>query len=475
MTEGSITTDTHDHLTLIDTHAHLSFPDFDADRDEVLARAWDAPIEYIVTIGSGQGVEGNRSAVALAQKDRRIFAAVGIHPHDAERVGTSAIEALTAFIGQERVVAVGETGLDYHYQHASREAQESCFRAQLKLAHRHRLPVIIHDREAHADVWRIIEDEGVPPRGGVFHCFSGDVAFAEKLIEAGFFISIPGIVTFDRAHDLQGVAAMIPLERMLLETDCPYLAPLPHRGRRNEPAYLMHTAQKIAAIKGVAVADVARVTTLNAKRLFDLPGADIEPRIAYRIRNALYLNITNRCNCACTFCPKMADDYEVKGHCLKLVREPDVEQIFQAMGNPEQYDEVVFCGFGEPTKRLELVKEVARRMRASGVKRIRLNTDGLASLVYGRNILPELQGLIDAVSVSLNAPDAETYARICPSAFKERAYEAVKQFIKDAKDYIPEVTASVVGLPDLDIEACRRIAEQELGVKFRVRAYMQVG
>ncbi len=466
----------HDtHSQLIDTHAHLSFSDFDADRDEVLARAWDAPIEYIVTIGSGQGVEGNHTAVALAHTDPRIFAAVGIHPHDAEKEGAAGIEALTAFIGQERVVALGEMGLDYHYHHSSREAQEACFRAQLKLAHRHSLPVIIHDREAHAGVWRIIEDEGVPPAGGVFHCFSGDVAFAEKVVAAGFFISIPGIVTFDRAHDMQGVAAMIPLERLLLETDSPYLAPIPHRGRRNEPAYLIHTARKIAAIKGVALSDVARVTTLNAKRLFNLPGADIEPRIAYRIRNALYLNITNRCNCACTFCPKATDDYEVKGHCLKLAREPDVEQIFQAMGHPEQYEEVVFCGFGEPTKRLELLKEVARRMRASGVKRIRLNTDGLANLLYGRNVLPELKGLIDAVSVSLNAPDAATYARICPSAFKERAFAAVKQFIKDAKDYIPDVTASVVGLPDLDIEACRRVAEQELGVTFRLREYMQVG
>lgn len=463
-----------EHIALIDTHAHLTFPQFEDDREAVCQRAWGEGLDYIITVGAGDGITGNRDALALAKSDKKIFATAGVHPHDADKFGKEWLSDLVSLMEEERVVAVGEAGLDYHHQHSSREAQAECFRAQLKLAHQYSKPIVIHDRDAHDDVWKIIQEEGIPQRGGVFHCFSGDLGFAEKVVEAGFFISFTGVITFPNARDLQGIASIIPLEKMVLETDCPYLAPQPFRGKRNEPAYIRFAAEMIAEIKELSLGDVSRMTTLNAKRLFGLPGADLEPRIAYRIRDSLYLNLTNQCNLACTFCPKFTD-YEVKGHCLKLNREPDVEQVFQAMGHPEQYDEVVFCGYGEPTRRLELVKEVSQRMKSAGVKRIRLNTDGLASLVYGRNIPQELSHLMDAMSVSLNAPDASTYARICPSKYGEKAYHAVKQFILDAKACIPEVIATAVALPDLDIEACRRVAEQELGVPFKVRQYMSVG
>lgn len=457
-------------MAFVDTHAHLIFSQFDEDKSEVLGRAWEARVEKIIVVGSGEGITGNRKAVELAEGDTRIFAAVGVHPHDADNFTGEWLSDLVALLQHERVVAVGETGLDFHYEHSRREAQRACFRAQLKLAHQYHKPVIIHAREAYEDVWNIILEEGVPPGGGVFHCFSGDVLFAKKVVESGFHISFSGIITFRNAHLLRGVAAEVPLEKIVLETDCPYLAPDPHRGKRNEPSFVRYVAQAIAEVKGLDISDVARMTTVNANKLFGLPGAAVESRIAYRIRNSLYLNVTNRCNLACTFCPKFEGD-EFMGHCLKLDREPDVEQIFQAMGHPEHYDEVVFCGFGEPTKRLELIKEVARRMKATGVARVRLNTDGLASMIFGRNIPRELQGLIDAVSVSLNAPDRVIYARVCPSPYGEKAYEAVKAFIIEAKRHIPEVVATAVALPDLDIEACRRVAEEELGVPFKERGY----
>lgn len=457
--------------TFIDTHAHLTLSAFGNDLREVCDRAWEGGLEYIVTIGSGEGIDDNRKAVELASTDQRIFAAVGVHPHDAKDFNEEWLTKLVDLMKNERVVAVGETGLDYHYDSSPREAQQECFRAQLKLAHQYDKPVVIHSREADEDTWRIIEEVGVPKHGGIFHCFSGDLAFAERAIEAGFYISFSGIVTFSKSHDLQGVASRIPLNRVLIETDCPYLAPQPMRGKRNEPAYVRHVAETLAEIKELSVIDVARITTRNAKKVFGFPGAQDEPRIAYRIRNSLYLNITNRCNLDCKFCAKQ-DDYEVKGHYLKLAHEPDVEDIFKAMGHPEKYDEVVFCGFGEPTARLEIVKEVAKRMKAGGVKRVRLNTDGLASLVYGRNIAEELKGLIDAMSVSLNAPDAATYASICNSKHGEKAYEGVKNFIREAKKYIPEVVATAVNLPEVDIEACRKVAEEELGVTFREREYI---
>lgn len=463
-----------EHTALVDSHAHLTFPKFDEDRADVLDRAWEAGVEHILTIGSGEGIDGNRKAIELAGEDARIWATVGVHPHDAKQCKGEWISQLSSLIKEQRVVAVGEAGLDYHYMNSPKEAQIECFRAQLKLAHQYDLPIIIHDRDAHDDLLAIVLEEGVPKAGGVFHCFSGDLGYAEKVLEAGFHVSFSGIVTFPKAHDVLGVAAEMSLERMLIETDCPYLAPQPHRGKRNEPAFVRHIAEVIAEAKGLDVSDVARVTSINAKRLFNLPGAELEPRVAYRIRNSLYLNVTNRCNLACTFCPKFTD-FEVKGHSLKLQKEPDIEQIFQAMGHPEDYDEVVFCGYGEPTIRLELIKELARRMRAAGVKRVRLNTDGLASKVYGRNVAEELKGLVDAVSVSLNAPDAATYAGLCPSRYGADAYESVKQFIRDAKQHLPEVVATAVSVPGLDIEACRRVAEEELGVSFKAREYMEVG
>lgn len=457
----------------IDTHAHLTFPEFDTDRDSVVLRAKDASLRAIITIGAGAGMDANLRAVELAHSYDMVFAAVGVHPHDAQCLADGWFHRLESMLADERVVAVGEIGLDYYRLKDSPEIQQERFRELLLLAHRVSKPVIIHDREAHEDVWKIIEEVGVPPRGGVFHCFSGDKAFAERVIQAGFHISITGIVTFKNAKTLHEVVAATPLERMLLETDCPYLAPEPYRGKRNEPAFVTEVAKRVAQIKGLSVEDVSRVTTLTAARLFNLPGSELLPRIAYRIRNSLYLNITNRCNLACRFCPKFTD-FEVKGYFLKLPHEPSVDEIFQEIGLSEKYDEVVFCGYGEPTLRLEVLKTIAAQMKDSGVKHVRLNTDGLASLVYGRNILPELATIVDAVSVSLNASDATTYAKNCPSKFGESAYLAVCAFIAEAKKYIPDVVASVVAIPGLDLEDCRKRAE-ELGVSLRIREYMNVG
>lgn len=459
--------------TFIDTHAHLTFPQFDPDRAQVLKRAWDAGVEYIVLVGAGEGVDGTRRAIQLAHTDRRFFCMVGIHPHDAEKMEPGWLKQIEEFAQDNKVVAIGEIGLDYHYEHATREAQRTLFTKLANLSVSLGKPVVIHDREAHDDVWRIVKSTGIPKGRGLFHCFSGDVAFAIRAVEAGFLISVPGIVTFRNARLLQEVVAAIPLEKMVIETDCPFLAPEPHRGSRNEPAFVPEVAKKIAEIKGLAPQDVARVTTLNAKRFFGLPGHELAPSIAYSIRNSLYLNITNRCNLTCSFCPKFGD-FEVKGYLLRLTREPDVEEVFQAMGEPLGYDEVVFCGYGEPTVRLEVLKIIARRMKEAGAKRIRLNTDGLANLVHGRNILPELTGIIDAVSVSLNAADAATYAKNCRSKFGEDAYTHVCEFITQAKNYIPEVVATVVALPGLDIAACQR-KTAELGVVLKVREYMNLG
>ena len=287
-----------------------------------------------------------------------------------------------------------------------------------------------------------------------------------------FLVSIPGAITYRGAEAQVEAVRHLPLDRLLIETDCPFLAPVPHRGKTNEPAYVPLVAAKVAEIKGVTVEDVARVTTLSARRIFRIPVAE-EVQVAYRIRNSLYLNITNRCTNACSFCAKRRD-WHVKGHLLKLPGEPSAAEVLILVGDPKAFEEIVFCGFGEPLLRLPEVKEVAAEVKRRG-GRVRVNTDGLAALVHGRNVLPELSGLVDALSVSLNAPDAETYARICPNRYGAASFPALLDFLREAPRHVPSVVATAVDLPGLDVGAVRRLAESIPGVSFRLRPYDDVG
>ncbi len=455
---------------LIDTHAHLEMREFNDDRDEVIQRAREAGVEYIVTIGTT--VESSRDAVLLAEKYDFIYAAIGIHPHEVKDILHPAYGIIRHFAQHKKVVAYGEIGLDYHYENSPRSDQKIKFRDMLREARELDLPVIIHDREAHEDTIRILSEEWSPDLGGVMHCFSGDAAMAKKVIEMGFSISIAGPVTFPKAESLREVVRQIPIEHMLIETDSPYLAPQPVRGRRNEPAFVRHTAEEVARIKGLSVDDVARITTFNAMQLFGIGAVPEAGRITYPIRNSLYLNITNRCTAACTFCVRYNTDF-VKGHNLRLGTEPAAEDLIREIGDPRRYAEIVFCGYGEPLLRLDVVKTVAAEVKRNG-GRVRIDTNGHANLIYKRNILPELSGLVDAVSISLNAQNKEIYARISQPTFGPDTYEAVKDFIREAKKHIPDVTATVVSLPDVDVDACRTIAE-ELGARFRVREYNVVG
>jgi TatD DNase family protein len=457
--------------SLVDTHAHLDSGQFDQDREEVIARALGQDISHILTVGCD--IDSSGASLEIARTHPNIYAAVGIHPHDAGLATDAGIETLRQLLHQgEKVVAVGEIGLDFYRDRSPREVQRQAFRRQIRLAREVGLPIIVHDREAHEEVLEILMDEKASEVGGVLHCFSGDDIMARACLDMGFYLSFPGTITYPRNEAAREVVRRVPVDHMLVETDCPYLAPQSHRGRRNEPAYVRHTAEMIARIKGLTVEDVARITTLNAFSLFGIGEADQSTKIAYRIRNSLYLNITNRCTNACIFCAKFKD-FTVKGHHLRLDHEPSATEVREAIGDPGKYEEVVFCGYGEPLIRLDLVKEVAGWLKSRGVK-VRINTDGQANLLHGRNILPELAGLVDSLSVSLNAPEAETYHRLCRSRFGVQGYQAVKDFLSEARKHIPSVTASAVAIPGIDMEACRRVAK-ELGVGFREREYNEVG
>ena len=456
---------------LVDSHAHLEMEDFDRDRDRVIARALEAGVGYIITVGTT--LPDIEKALRIAAKFPSVYVALGIHPHEVKDIGKGDYDALRNLAREKKVVAFGEIGLDFFRNHSPREVQLTRFRELLKVGLDLRLPIIIHDRDAHQETLRILEEEKNGPWRGVFHCFSGDLEMAQRVTKMGFYLSIPGTVTFKNSTVQHDVVKRIPMEKILLETDCPYLAPEPYRGKRNEPAFIRRTAEKVAELKRLRLEDVGRITSLNVKLLFGVGEEIPKGKIVYPIRNSLYLNLTNRCSNRCTFCWKNAS-YFVKGHDLELSREPDSRELLEAIGDPKRYSEVVFCGFGEPLLRLDLVKTVAAELKKKGGK-IRIDTDGQANLVYGRNILPELKGLVDSVSVSLNAEDAQKYHRLCRSPFGEKGFEGVLDFLREARKVIPEVTATALTMPGVDLEACRRLAEEELGVKFRPRAYDEVG
>ena len=258
-------------MTFIDTHAHLDSARFEEGSDDIVSRALAAGVHAILTVGTD--LESSHRAVALAQEHSCVYAAVGVHPHDASRVTPDALAELKRLSEHEAVLAIGEIGLDFYRNLSPPDKQREALLAQLELARCVGKPVIIHDRQAHADTMSILQDTARNLRG-VLHCFSGNLDMALRAIRMGFYISIAGPVTFQNARRLHGLVRELPLSHMLIETDCPYLAPHPHRGRCNEPAYVPLVAAKIAALKQLPVERVAEVTTANAAQLFGLPTGD---------------------------------------------------------------------------------------------------------------------------------------------------------------------------------------------------------
>jgi TatD DNase family protein len=251
---------------LIDTHAHLDLAEFDRDRPAVLERAKSNGVDYIINVGFDQ--ESSRRSIALAARYPQIFAAVGVHPHDAAKANPVVWAAIPELAAAPKVMALGEIGLDYYRDLSPRAVQQAAFRRQIGIAKDLNLPIIVHNRDAHADVLRILKEEKAEAVGGVLHCFSGSWEVARECLELGFYISFAGPVTFTNAPKLQAVAQQVPLDRLLVETDCPYLAPVPHRGKRNESSYVRLVAEKIAALRDLTFDELAAATTANARRLF---------------------------------------------------------------------------------------------------------------------------------------------------------------------------------------------------------------
>jgi len=256
---------------LIDSHAHVDGPEFDADRDEVLARARAAGVQRIVVIGAVGAPDSAERAVALAERDPEIWATVATHPHDAAQMTPAWWEIHDRLARHPRVVAIGETGLDYYYDHSPRDAQQAAFARFIELARAVDKPVVCHIRDAHDDARAILRAGRVTDC--VIHCFTGTPDDARAYAELGYYISFSGIVTYKTAQALRDAVPVVPHDRLLIETDCPYLAPVPRRGKRNEPAFLTHTAEVVAQCSGMNFKDLAEITARNACRVFRLPAA----------------------------------------------------------------------------------------------------------------------------------------------------------------------------------------------------------
>lgn len=453
---------------LTDTHAHLFYPDYADEIDQVIERALAAGVEYIIVPATD--LASSAQVVQLTKKYEIIYGSVGVHPLDSKEWDKAWLPLLeqTVLANKEKIVAIGEIGLDYYYDYSPKQKQIEAFRDQLELAIKLDLPVIVHNRNSDDDMLEIIREFTSRGLRAQFHCFNAPLEHALEYVRMGHMISFTGNITFKKAEDLRLIAARVHPEHLLLETDSPFMTPVPFRGKRNEPAHVQYVAEELAKLHHLTVDDIARITAYNAWRFFKI-GKAPETSITYQIGTALYVNVTNRCNADCVFCGRKEFPF-LAGYNLGMDKnnEPDIQQYINAIGAPMKYSEIVFCGYGEPTIRWDVVKVVAGFVKENGGK-TRINTNGHGNVINHRDITPEMRGLIDTVSVSLNATDSKKYAELM--RVDESMYAEMLDFTRKAKAFVPIVVLSVVGIPEVDIEKARSIAVDEIGVNFRERTY----
>ncbi len=450
---------------LVDTHAHLFLPNYNGDVKEVIERAKESGVRYILVPATD--VVTSAQAIKLAEEYENIYAAVGVHPHDSKEWDDAWLNELKTMAEHPKVVAIGEIGLDYFYDFSPREIQIKALRKQLDLALELNLPVIIHNREAGEDIMKIFNEYKGSGLKAQFHCFAGTKGEAKELIRQGHYVSFTGNITFKKSDDLRDIAASLQIDNLLLETDSPFLTPVPFRGKRNEPANVKIVAEKIAELQGLTYEDVIRSTYYNFYKLFGV-GNKPELSFTYKIGESLYINITNRCNADCVFCDR-GGEAVVKGYNLKMPRskEPDASVFIKEIGDPRKYKEIVFCGFGEPTIRWDVVKEVASYVKKNGGK-TRLNTNGHGNVINKKDITEEFPGLIDSVSISFNTTDPSQYARLM--RVDEKMFYEMLDFTRKAKRY-SKVIMTIVGLNEVDAKKAREFVADKMGVEFREREY----
>ena len=381
----------------VDTHAHLFFDNFDGEVDQVIDRAINDGIDYILVPSTD--LKTAEQVAELTEKYDIVYGAVGVHPHDTKVWDNSWLEKIEELSKLEKIVAIGEIGLDYYYDYSPKEKQLEAFRAQIDLALKLDLPIIVHNRDSDDDLMKVIGEYCSSGLKAQFHCFNSTTKNAQELINMNYMISFTGNITFKKADELRKLVKSVGLDHLLLETDAPFMTPVPHRGKRNEPSNVKYIAEKIAEIHETNVKEVANITSLNAFKLFGI-GKMKETVNTYQIGDSLYINVTNRCNARCSFCTRKEDPV-IHGYNLGMEKgeEPEAEVYTSEIGDPTKYKEIVFCGYGEPTIRWNVIKVVAKAVKDKG-GRTRLNTNGHGNFINKRDITPEFKNLIDVVSVS---------------------------------------------------------------------------
>lgn len=450
----------------IDTHAHLFFDNFKDDLDEVLSRAKQNGVDYIIVPATD--LKTAHEAISLSEKYEQIFATVGIHPHDTKDWNDSLISEIEELAKHPKVVGIGEIGLDYYYDFSPKDQQIKVFKSQLDLSLKLKLPVVIHNRDSDADMMEIINSYCGTGLKAQFHCFNGSLRDAIDLMKMGHFISFTGNITFKKSDELREILKNINLNHLMIETDSPFMTPVPHRGKRNEPSNVKLVAQQIAEVHKISIEEVGKIASLNTFRFFGIGNAP-KTSFTYLLGNSLYINVTNRCNADCTFCGRKDDPF-LKGYNLgmKKSEEPPADVYIEEIGDPKKYDEIVFCGYGEPTIRWDVVKKVATYVKQNSGK-TRINTDGHGNIINKKDIIPEMQGLIDVVSISFNSANPKQYSELM--RVSQDHFEEMKKFAIKSKPFIKKVVMTVVSLDEVEIEKSRKVVEDELGVEFRVRDY----
>ncbi len=454
---------------MIDTHCHLDL----LKKEDLEETLQDKGLEYLITVGYDKKTIKN--AIRLSEENPHVFCAIGFHPHEADKVKEEDLLWLKETAQRyPKVKALGEMGLDFYKDYSDRKKQEEVFRKQIAIAKELGLPIVVHSRQAEEETIRILKEEKAYEVGGVMHCFTGSYEFMKACLDLGFYISYSGIITYPNAQNLREVVKRTPTYRLLIETDAPFLAPQPVRGKPNKPPYIRYTAEVMAQlIPNSSFEDIERMTSENAKLLFNLSTNGRKETITYVINNKLYINLTNKCNLHCEFCQRERErNFMVKGYWVWVSRDPSVEEVIREIGDPTKYEEIVFCGYGEPTLRFSALKEIAKWVKEKGGK-VRVDTNGLMFTFLPKEKLRELKGLVDVWSVSLNAQDKETYNKVCRPAQGD-AFEKVVEFIKEAVKEGFEVVATAVDYEGVDMKKTEELA-RSLGAKFRGRIYESVG
>ncbi|MCZ6702400.1 MAG: YchF/TatD family DNA exonuclease [Ignavibacteria bacterium] len=452
---------------LIDTHAHLFYPNFEDDLEEVIQRAENAGIDFILVPATD--LQSAEKVIKLTEQYDMIYGAVGIHPHETKEWSSSLVEEIESLAGHNKIVAIGEIGLDYYYDYSPKEKQIEAFKSQIDLALKLDLPIIVHNRDSDEDMMEIIGSYCGSGLKAQFHCFNGSQKDAYELMHMGYMISFTGNITFKKADKLREILKNIRIDQILLETDSPFLTPVPFRGKRNEPANVKFIAEQVAEAHNLSVADVGRITSFNAFRIFGI-GSKTHTSFTYKIGNSLYINITNRCDSHCSFCRRKSDPV-LKGYNLGMERseEPDAEFYIKELGDPAKYKEIIFCGYGEPTIRWDIVKQISRYVKGKG-GRTRLNTNGHGSHINKRNITPEFKGLIDVVSISLNSFNAKHYVKLM--GIETGMFNEMVSFAKNVKNYVEKVIMTIVSVDEVDIAKARKTVEEKIGAEYRARPYI---